>query len=197
MSNTLPLQVLAILLSVLFLLLCLWPELFKKYYPEKWRLIGNISLGLILILICFRTKGWGDFGIYFLFSGPGIIFSIAVAAALRKKSLVRKLSFFVLSSLLYYSMVCLASTNWYFRPDQKFMILASVTGAIIETILFVSIFKFLRNISIIHIIIIITTGLISFLPYGLLGIFLWQAGIGLTFHILKERESNQIIHAQN
>ncbi|MDJ1505600.1 hypothetical protein [Xanthocytophaga agilis] len=165
-----------------------------QVFPQ-WRVLLYIIVGygLCQIIFYFSTDFFKSIVIY---AGLGLTFSIAISTMLSETRL-RIVLFLSLSTLLYFLMLQLSLVQAYFSPNPFFVILASVSGAILETLLFCTLFQCLGYLTYLDIIFVLLFAALAFfvltavhLPGSsdFVGIVIWQLAVGYAFTRIYTRK---------
>jgi hypothetical protein len=159
---------------------------FKKAIPLWIIILINLIVGYIFLISVFIIPNIGFAALFFL---PGLIFPLALSIPL-KENILNKSIFIIGSVIIYYLMTMLSMTNGYFGPNQKYLLLASVSGALLETLLFCFLFKCISFIRIWHIISLILLSLLAcIVPNAItIEILPWQLLVGLISIFIYQRK---------
>lgn len=165
-----------------------------QVFPQ-WRVLLYIifGYGLCHFIFYFSTDFFKSIVIY---AGLGLTFSIAISTMLYETRL-RIVLFLSLSTLLYFLMVRLALVQAYFSPHPFFVILAFVSGAILETLLFCTLFQCLGYLTYLDIIFVLLFAALAFFVLTVIhlpgrsdftGILVWQLAVGYAFTRIYTRK---------
>ncbi|MDJ1472565.1 hypothetical protein QNI19_30015 [Cytophagaceae bacterium DM2B3-1] len=152
-----------------------------------------VGYGLCQTIFYFSTGFWQSINAY---AGLGLTFAIAISTMLSETRL-RIVLFLSLSTLLYFLMVRLALVQAYFSANLFFVVLASVSGAILETLLFCTLFQCLGYLSYLDIFFVLLCAalaiyVLTFVTFPgkeeFVGILIWQLAVGYIFTRIYTRK---------
>ncbi len=166
---------------------------------KTWLYVG-IGYVLFFLSILIPIK---DIDIATIFYTPGFLFGLAIGLTTRGKGW-RKLLFVIGSGGIYTAAVYVALWNGYFGPNYLSLLMASVGGALVETLFFCFIFQASHDLSYRAIGILLVVALVSFVwdwkvKYTLYAILPWQLGVAYVLTQIRKHQdtSNRIISVEN